>query len=99
MAKKILSLKSTEMKKKKFFCYVFKILADFKQFDCRKKTSYAFKWYCTLFKMSPNPKILTNILGIFSNAPSYLNPRNLYKSGPGIFILGTLTIMTFDLNA
>ena len=29
MAKKILFLKSTEMKKKKFFCYVFKIFADF----------------------------------------------------------------------
>ena len=82
MAKKILSLKSTEMKKFFLFCYVFKILADFKQFDCRNKTSYAFKWYCTLFKMSPNPKILTNILGKFLNASSYLNPRNLYKSGP-----------------
>ena len=32
MAKKMFSLKSTEMKKTKFDCYVFKILADFKQF-------------------------------------------------------------------
>ena len=92
MAKKILSLKSTEIEEKKvFFCYVFKILADFKQFDCRKKTSYVFKWYCTLFKMSPNPKNLTNILGIFSNASSYLNPRNLYKSGPCTFIQCKIT--------
>ena len=92
MAKNILSLKSTEMKKKKFFCYVFKILADFKQSDCRKKTSYKFKWYCTLFKMSPNPKNLTNILGIFSNASSYLNPRNLYKSGPCIIVIEKLIL-------
>ena len=91
MAKKKFSLKSTEIKKKTFFCYVFKILADFKQFDCRKNTSYAFKWYCTLFKMSPNPKNLTNILGIFSNASSYLNPRNLYKSGPWFLLLNLIS--------
>ena len=61
-------------------------------FDCRKKTSYAFKWYCKLFKMSPNPKNLTNILGKLSNASSNLNPRNLYKFGAPGFGHGKIAI-------